>query len=243
MKTKSVRNMDSSQQISIVRGIFSSVSRRYDFLNHFFSLRRDVAWRRRTVREMRFTPNGEFLDVATGTADLAIECARHYPDIRVTGIDFVPEMLAVGQQKLEAAGLTQRVSLLEGDATALNFESDRFDVTAAAFGIRNIPNRNQALAEMLRVTQKGGQVMILELTVPEPGIMRSLYNVYLQHIMPLSAGLFLKKRGAYEYLADSIMNFPTRREFVKQLESAGLVNCRAIPLTLGICTLYIGEAP
>jgi demethylmenaquinone methyltransferase/2-methoxy-6-polyprenyl-1,4-benzoquinol methylase len=242
-KNKSVRNMDSQQQINIVRGIFSAVSRQYDFLNHFFSLRRDVAWRRRAVREMSFGRTNRFLDVATGTADLAIECAQKHPQVSVTGIDFVPQMLEIGYKKVVSAELIERVELLPGDATALEFKPDSFDVAAAAFGIRNIPDRQLALREMIRVTVAGGQIMILELTVPEAGIIRSFYNFYLQKIMPLTAALFMRKRSAYEYLADSIINFPTRREFLAIMEKEGLLNCRAISMTLGICTLYIGEVP
>jgi len=227
--------------VNVVRDIFSSISDRYDFLNRFLSLRQDLAWRRKTVLEMQFFKTNRFLDVATGTGDLAIDCAKAYPDVSVTGIDFVQEMVDVGIKKLVAANLQDKVDLRQGDATALEFDDNSFDVAAIAFGIRNIPDRKRALAEMRRIVVEFGMVLVLELTTPEPGFRRSVYGFYLNKILPKVAKAFTKNYAAYEYLADSIMNFPTQKEFLLLMESQGLTNCKAIPLTLGICTLYIGQ--
>ncbi len=237
----SVRQMSSEQRVSIVRDIFASISGRYDFLNRFLSLRQDISWRRRAVREMRFFKTNRFLDVATGTGDLAIDCAKSYPNVSVTGIDFVQEMVDVGIKKVAATNLQEKVDLLQGNATELGFDDNSFDVAATAFGIRNIPDRKNTLSEMRRVVVKSGIVMVLELTTPEPGFRRSVYSFYLNKMLPKVAKIFTKKYAAYEYLADSIMNFPTQKEFLLLMESQGLINCRAIPLTLGICTLYIGQ--
>ncbi len=237
----SVREMSDDQRISIVKDIFASVTDRYDFLNRFLSGRRDVAWRKRTVQEMNFFNTNRFLDVATGTGDLALYCANTYPDVIVTGVDFVHEMVDKGIEKVSNQHLTDRVELKWGDATNIEFDDDSFDVTAIAFGIRNIPDKDKALSEMKRIIVPDGQVMVLELTTPEPGFWRSIYSFYLNGVLPKLAKWFTKNPAAYEYLADSIMNFPTRREFLSLMKLMGLKNCRAIPLTFGVCTLYIGN--
>jgi len=236
-----VRQMSDEQRVGIVRDIFSSISGKYDFLNRFLSLRQDLLWRRRAVREMRFFRTNRFLDVATGTGDLAIDCAKAFVEASVTGVDFVPEMIDAGQKKLIAASLQERVDLRHGDATALEFDDNSFDVAAIAFGIRNTPDRKRVLVEMRRVVVESGMVMVLELSTPEPGVRRSIYSFYLNRVLPKVAKLFTKNAAAYEYLADSIMNFPVRSEFLEIMMDVGLVSCRAIPLTFGICTLYIGE--
>ncbi|MDP6628150.1 MAG: bifunctional demethylmenaquinone methyltransferase/2-methoxy-6-polyprenyl-1,4-benzoquinol methylase UbiE [Candidatus Marinimicrobia bacterium] len=233
--------MTDDQRIGIVKDIFASVTEKYDFLNRFLSGRRDVAWRKRTVSEMKFFQTNRFLDVATGTGDLALDCANTYPDVNVTGVDFVQEMVDKGSEKVSTQQLKDRVELKWGDATNLQFDNNSFDVTAIAFGIRNIPDKEKALSEMKRIIVEKGQMMALELTTPEPGFWRSTYSFYLNGVLPKLAKMFTKNPAAYEYLADSIMNFPTRREFVAIMESIGLKNCRAIPLTFGVCTLYIGE--
>ena len=237
----SVQDMSDDQRIGIVKDIFASVTDKYDFLNRFLSGWRDVAWRKRTVQEMNFFNTNRFLDVATGTGDLALDCANTYHDVNVTGVDFVQEMVDNGLKKVENQNLKERVMLKWGDATNLEFDDNSFDVTAIAFGIRNIPDKKKAFSEMNRIIVPNGQVMVLELTTPEPGFWRNIYSFYLNGVLPKLAKWFTKNPAAYEYLADSIMNFPTRREFVTLMESMGLKNCKAIPLTFGVCTLYIGN--
>lgn len=237
----SVQEMNDEQRIGIVKDIFASVTDNYDFLNRFLSGRRDVAWRKRTVSEMQFFNTHRFLDVATGTGDLALDCANTYPDVNVVGVDFVQEMVNNGMKKVDTQNLNHRVDLKWGDATNIEYEDDSFDVTAIAFGIRNIPDKEKALSEMKRIIVPGGQVMVLELTTPKSGFWRNTYNFYLNGVLPKLAKWFTKNPSAYEYLADSIMNFSTRREFLALMESMGIKNCRAIPLTFGVCTLYIGQ--
>ncbi len=240
-KYPSVKEMTDDQRIRIVKEIFSSVTDKYDFLNRLLSGRRDVTWRKRTIKEMNFFNTHRFLDVATGTGDLALDCAKTNTDINVVGVDFVQEMVDRGIEKITSQNLLDKVELKWGDATNLEFEDNAFDVTAIAFGIRNIPDKEKALLEMKRIIVPEGQVMVLELTTPEPGFWRTFYNFYLNGLLPKLARIFTTNPSAYEYLADSIMDFPTRREFVALMESVGLKNCRAIPLTFGVCTLYIGK--
>jgi len=236
-----VNQMTDDQRIGIVKNIFVSVTDKYDFLNRFLSGRRDVSWRKRTVVEMNFFNTNRFLDVATGTGDLALDCANTNPNVNVTGLDFVQEMVDKGIVKVSNQNLKGRVELKWGDATNIEFDDNSFDVTAIAFGIRNIPDKEKALSEMKRVIVEDGQVMVLELTTPKPGFWQSTYSFYLKKILPKLARIFTNNPTAYEYLADSIMNFPTRKEFLTHMESVGLKNCKAIPLTFGVCTLYIGQ--
>jgi demethylmenaquinone methyltransferase/2-methoxy-6-polyprenyl-1,4-benzoquinol methylase len=237
----SVQEMSDDQRIGIVKDIFASITDKYDFLNRFLSGRQDVSWRKRTVFEMKFFNTNRFLDVATGTGDLALDCANTYPEVNVTGVDFVQEMVNNGLKKVDAQYLNNRVELKWGDATQIEFDDNSFDVTAIAFGIRNIPDKEKALSEMKRIIVPDGQLMVLELTTPELGFWRNVYSFYLNGVLPKLAKWFTKNPAAYEYLADSIMNFPTRREFLALMESMGLKNCKAIPLTFGVCTLYIGQ--
>ena len=224
-----------------VKDIFASVTDKYDFLNRFLSGPRDVAWRKRAVFEMNFFNTNRFLDVATRTGDLALDCANTHQDVQVTGVDFVQEMVNNGLKKVDTQNLEHRVELKWGEATNIDYIDDTFDVTAIAFGIRNIPNKEKALSEMKRIIVPDGQIMVLELTTPEPGFWRSTYSFYLNSVLPKLAKFFTKNPAAYEYLADSIINFPSRGEFLALMESMGLKNCRAIPLTFGVCTLYIGQ--
>jgi demethylmenaquinone methyltransferase/2-methoxy-6-polyprenyl-1,4-benzoquinol methylase len=237
---KQVMPPTDEERVGYVREMFSRITPRYDFLNRFLSLRRDVAWRRSTVKRMRFFSTYSFLDVATGTADLAIAAALMHLDITVTGVDFVPEMLALGREKIRGTGLPDRVELIEGDAMHLPFENDTFDVAAIAFGIRNIPDRVRALSEMARVVAPGGQVMVLELTPPQSGLSRGLYGLYLRRLLPRIGRFFSGNRRAYCYLAESIMDFPTPDEFTEIMRSAGLQRVEKVPLTLGVAHLHIG---
>ena len=236
-----VSQMNQNQRIEIVKDIFSSVTSKYDFLNRLLSLRQDLTWRKKTVMQMRFFKSYKFLDMATGTGDLAIDAVNIHPNIEAIGLDFVQEMVDYGNAKIKDQNLKDRVSLKWGDATNINYEDNTFDVTAMAFGIRNIPDKIKALTEMKRVVIPDGQILILELTTPDPGFFRNIYSLYLNRILPKMAKKFTANPAAYEYLADSIMNFPTRSEFISLLDFLGFRNIKTIPLSLGICTLYIAN--
>jgi len=227
----------------LVKEIFSTITVRYDFLNHFLSLRRDIAWRRFAVEKMHFARTNRFLDVACGTGDLSIGVALNHPSIMITGIDFVAEMLRVGKNKVRQKGLSDRLILLQSDARQLPFADNSFDVAAIAFGIRNIPDRMEALKEMLRVTGPGGQVMVLEMIFMQNRLFKLFYYLYLNHLLPLLAKIFSKNAAAYHYLADSIMNFPTPTVFVQMMKDAGMKNVKKYPLTFGVTYLFVGEKP
>jgi demethylmenaquinone methyltransferase / 2-methoxy-6-polyprenyl-1,4-benzoquinol methylase len=238
-----VKKMTTSQQTGIVRHLFSTIHQRYDFLNHFFSAGRDMAWRRFAVGKMRFFQSNRFLDVATGTADLAIEAAERNPHIQVTGIDFVREMMTVGQQKINQRRLSNRIRLICGDALNLPFPEGIFDVAGIAFGIRNIPKYLQAMEEMSRVVVAGGQVIVLEMHFPQNRYFRRLYHLYLNRILPWTARFFARNPSAYYYLADSITHFPTPDAFAELMKQAGLIGIEQFPLSRGIAYLHIGIKP
>lgn len=239
----SVRVQTDSERIGIVKEIFSTVTPKYDFLNHFLSLRRDVAWRRFTVGRMSFFRTGRLLDVATGTADLAIAAARAHPQIAVTGVDFVKDMLDAGQAKIDRKAPGEKIALVQGDALSLPFPDDSFDVASMAFGIRNIPDKMRALREMARVIVPGGHVMILEMGFTPNWFSKLMYRTYLNRILPRVAGRFSLNPAAYGYLADSIMNFPSPEAFLALMKDAGLGELKKHKLTFGATYLYTGVKP
>ncbi|MFZ2800051.1 MAG: ubiquinone/menaquinone biosynthesis methyltransferase, partial [Syntrophorhabdus sp.] len=172
----SVRDVTEKERVGMVKEIFSTITPRYDFLNHFLSLRRDMAWRRFAIKKMHFFKTKQLLDIACGTGDLSVDAAQKYPDITVCGVDFVSEMIRAGQKKINREGLTKRIQFMTGDALHLPFRDNTFDVAAMAFGIRNIPDRQGALREMRRVIVPGGQIMILEMTFTRNRFFQIFYN-------------------------------------------------------------------
>ncbi len=242
-KYPSVSTITQTEHIKIVKEIFSTITKRYDFLNHFLSMRRDIAWRRFTVKKMQFFHTYRLLDVACGTADIAIMAAMKKPGISVAGIDFVQEMLEIGQKKINRKGLSNRISLIRSDAVALPFADNTFDAACIAFGIRNIPDRVSAIKEMMRIIVPGGQVLVLEMTFSRKSIFRRLYHTYLNRILPNLAKRFSVNAGAYFYLADSIMNFPAPDEFAQIMENIGFTQVSIYRLTMGITYLHTGIKP
>jgi demethylmenaquinone methyltransferase/2-methoxy-6-polyprenyl-1,4-benzoquinol methylase len=236
----SIKEITDQERIHMVKEIFSTVTARYDFLNHFLSLRRDVAWRRFTARCMPVLGTNRLLDIATGTADLAVAVAQRHRNVTVTGVDFVKDMLDVGRAKIARKGLSDRIQMVQGDALSLPFPDYSFDAATMAFGIRNIPDKMQALREMARVVVPGGRVMILEMCFTPNWFSSLMYRTYLNRILPRIAGRFSLNPAAYGYLADSIMNFPAPDAFLKLMKDAGMVDLKKYKLTFGATYLYIG---
>ena len=218
---------------------FDSIAHRYDLLNRILSMGLDPHWRKKAVRALELDDAHRALDVATGTADLALAIADAYPDLRVDGIDPSVEMLAIGQEKLHKRKLHERITLREGDGQALPFEDNTFDGAAVSFGIRNFPDRLAGLHEMTRVTRKGGKVVILELSEPRRGPMAAIARSYVHHVVP-RVGSLLSGSKEYRYLQESIAAFPPAEEFMEMMDAAGLqdVDCR--PLTFGVVNLFVG---
>jgi len=238
-----VATVTGAQHIDMVEDIFSTIPGRYDFLNHLMSFSLDRGWRAFAVEKMRFFRTHRFLDIATGTGDLAIAAACAYPAIQVTGLDFAREMMAVATDKIDRLRLSDRIALLQGDAMQIPLPDRSVDVSAVAFGIRNMPDRKKALKEMRRVTTPGGQVMVLEMNFPRQAWWAGGYRLYLRYIMPRIAAAFTKNPAAYRYLADSIMNFTQPDAFARLMREAGLKNVVQYPLTLGTTYLHVGKRP
>jgi demethylmenaquinone methyltransferase/2-methoxy-6-polyprenyl-1,4-benzoquinol methylase len=238
-----VSTLGAEDRVRVVSDIFATLHARYDFLNRFLSVRRDVAGRRAAVRRMRFHHTHALLDVAAGTADLSLEAARSHPAISITGVDFSPRMLEVGRVKLRRRGLEGRVTLREADALHLPFPDSSFDVAAIAFGMRNIPDMQRALREMTRVTVPGGQVMVLEMTFAPAPLLRGVYRAYLTRILPVIAAPFTANAAAYSYLQDSILHFPSPAALAARMREAGLTETRYHALSNGIAYLHVGKKP
>lgn len=226
-----------------IRALFSGIASRYDRINRQQSFRRDISWRRFTARKMRFFNTMRYLDVATGTADLALEAVLRYQGISAVGVDISEDLLHIGRSKISESNLHDRIELMQGNALDLKFEDKSFDVAGIAFGIRNINDRLHALREMTRVVVPGGQVMVLELAFHGTGIIKPAYYVYLKAVIPLMARLFAKDPGAYGYMGRSIMEFPSPEEFCTTMQGAGLVGVRSWPLTFGVARLFTGTRP
>lgn len=220
--------------------MFDQIAERYDLLNRVMSMGVDRGWRKKAVAALALPPGAQVLDLATGTGDLALQIARQHEDATVVGTDPSVGMLEIGIDKAARAGLAERVQLQEGDAQALPFDDDRFDGCSIAFGIRNVPDRAAALAEMARVTKPGGRVAILELSDPKVGVLSPLARFHIHQVIPRIGGILSGSRE-YRYLEESIAAFPPPVEFANLMESCGLRVLQVVPLTFGACTLFVAE--
>jgi demethylmenaquinone methyltransferase/2-methoxy-6-polyprenyl-1,4-benzoquinol methylase len=226
-----------------VRRMFGQIAGRYDFLNHLLSLGVDRYWRWRTVR--RVPPVGELpiLDVCTGTGDLALAYDRAAGrKLCIVAADFCHEMLGIGRQKSAAAGADGRITFLEADAQQLPLPSDVFQIVSVAFGLRNVADTDRGLAEMVRVAAPGGRVAVLEFSSPTWKPLKAIYGWYFRHVLPRVGQFFSRNTSdAYEYLPQSVDEFPQGEALAAKMRAAGLSDVRCYPLTLGIATLYVGE--
>jgi demethylmenaquinone methyltransferase/2-methoxy-6-polyprenyl-1,4-benzoquinol methylase len=221
-------------------GMFDAIAARYDLLNRLLSLGIDQGWRHRTAGELGETGVSRILDLATGTGDLAIQIAAKYPTARIEAVDPSARMLDVARKKMNARGLLDRINLEIGVAEKLPYPDRHFDAVSIAFGIRNVPDRLRALAEMARVTRSGGRIAILELSEPQSGFLGPLARFHVHTVVPWLGGLLSGSRE-YQYLQRSIAAFPPPTEFARMMEQAGLQVLRVAPLTFGVCHLYVGE--
>ena len=222
-----------------VERMFDAISPKYDLLNRVFSLGIDQGWRRKVMRLVAREPVEHLLDVATGTADLAILASKRVP--RVTGVDISEGMLSHGRTKVAKRGLQQRVVLQQADSAALPFAEATFDAVTVAFGVRNFEELERGIAEMRRVLKPNGRLFVLEFSKPRSTPFRQLFRLYFHRVMPFFGKLVSKDKAAYTYLPKSVDAFPEGPEFVRIMERTGLRECSAEPLTGGIATLYVGR--
>ncbi len=221
--------------------MFNDIAPKYDFLNHFLSLGIDKIWRRKVIRKIINDNPTDVLDIATGTADLAILLARKHPRVNIIGIDLAENMLAVGRKKVEEFNLSNRIVLKQGDSLSLPFENDSFDVAMVAFGVRNYENPVKGMEETLRVLRKNGKFYVLEFSMPRRFPMAQLYRFYFWAILPLLGRMVSGHKQAYTYLPESVTAFPDGNNFILLMEKAGFSDCKYRKLSFGIATIYEGK--
>lgn len=224
-----------------IAAMFDRIAFRYDFLNRFLSGGIDLYWRRRAIRRVMDLHPQQILDVATGTADMAIMMTRYLSPEKITGIDISNGMLDIGRQKIARHKLQDRIVLQQGDSENLDFPDNSFSAITVAFGVRNFENLEKGLKEMLRVLTPAGRLVILEFSKPRIIGVRQLYNFYCRRIAPRVGRAVSHSGEAYQYLNDSIKAFPEGKDLVRILDKCGYANTRIKRLSLGICSIYTGE--
>ncbi len=223
-----------------VEHMFDDIALKYDFLNHVLSFNIDKLWRKK-VRSIIEQKNAKkILDVATGTADLAITLAS-LPQRNITGIDISKNMLAVGQKKIEERKLTSQIQLQQADSENLPFDTNTFEAVTVAFGIRNFENLEKGLHEIKRVLQPNANLVILEFSKVKKFPFKQLYHLYARYIMPSVGKLFSKSAIAYTYLPNSVEVFPEGEQLCLILQHIGFKNIVCKPQTFGVATIYIAE--
>lgn len=219
--------------------MFDAIAPRYDVANAVLSFGVDRGWRRRAVDAALAKAPRDVLDVATGTADLALALARSAPAANVVGVDFAENMLAVGREKARRRGL--RVALEVGDGLALDAPDASVDALTIAFGLRNFADVDAGLREFRRVLRPGGRLVVLEFPPPPPGAFGTAFRTYFLRILPVLGGLLTGHPGAYGYLPQSTLAFPEPEALATRMESAGFDAVTWRPLTFGVAALHVAD--
>jgi demethylmenaquinone methyltransferase/2-methoxy-6-polyprenyl-1,4-benzoquinol methylase len=222
--------------------MFDRIAPTYDLVNRLLSFNLDVRWRREVHSHLPKVDDLRLLDLATGTGDQVIAMTRTGGIGSAVGMDMSVEMLAIGREKVAEAGLSEVISMENGDATALPFEDDSFDAVTISFGIRNVVHVDKALAEMRRILRPGGRAIILEFSLPRNPVVRLGHLMYLRYVLPLVGGLVSGDWNAYRYLNTTIEAFPYGEAFTAKMRDAGFEQAQANPVTFGIATIYVGAA-
>ena len=224
-----------------IERMFSAIAPRYDLLNRLLSAGRDRVWRREAIRAAALPAVGRLLDVCTGTADMALEAVRQFPEARIAGVDVSASMLRLGCAKTARAGLSSRIRLAVAPAEALPFPDGTFDAATVAFGLRNVADRRLGLAEMRRVLRPGGRAVVLEFTTLPGGLFRAVYLWYFHCVLPAIGGLISGQPSAYAYLPASVAEFPEPEALSGWMCDAGFRDVSYRLLTCGIVAIHVGK--
>ena len=223
-----------------IRDMFDRIAPRYDLLNRLLSLGIDRRWRRFAVRQLSVPEGGMVLDIATGTGDVALEIGRQTDSsVKIVGSDFTQGMLVLGRDKAAESPYSDRILMVNAPCESMPHPDAIFDGITIAFGIRNVVDRQKGLNEMVRVLKPGGRAVILEFATPLNSFFRVVYHFYFLRVLPWLGGL-ISQRSAYQYLPDSVMEFPDRESFKGMMEEAGFVDVKVHNLTGGIAAVHVG---
>lgn len=222
-----------------VEQMFDNIAPTYDKLNHILSFNIDRIWRRRVMRIVRRSHAQKIMDVATGTGDLAIAMAKRVVGTHIIGVDLSEEMLQVARTKIEKLGLKERIEVYKGDAENLNIvDSDSIDAATVAFGVRNFENLEKGLSEIYRTLRKGGKFVVLEFSIPRNRFIRWVYAQYSHRLLPRIGAMLSKDRKAYDYLPDSVEEFPSPERFAEILRGVGFKDIKLRSQSFGIAYIY-----
>jgi len=233
------KDKDGSKREQVAE-MFDNISPKYDLLNHVLSGGVDIYWRKRAIKLLRKQQPKVILDIATGTGDFAIEALSLKPE-KIVGVDISEGMLAVGREKIIKLGKQNIITLQSGDSESLSFTNNYFDAVIVSFGVRNFQNLLAGLTEMNRVMKPNGTCVVVEFSKPRSFPFKQLYNGYFKYILPLIGKTISKDSSAYTYLPESVQAFPDGDAFLEIYNKAGFKNTKCIPLTFGICSIYIGQ--
>ncbi len=233
--------MDKSRET--IGGMFDRIAPSYDLLNKVLSLYLDVLWRKKALKHLAVKDDEQVLDIATGTGDLALEALKTGAACRVCGLDFSEEMMRAAAAKRDRLGLRNRYLLACGDALRMPFKERSFDGAMVAFGVRNMPDVEGFFREAHRILRDGGRLAVLELSLPANPFIRECYLLYFKKFLPLIGSLLSGRSTAYHYLRDSVLDFYAPRQVEELLCNSGFTVLRSIPLSFGVCHLYLAEKP
>ena len=224
-----------------VANMFNNIAFRYDFLNRFLSAGIDIGWRKKAINELKELNPALVLDVATGTADVALLTHKILGTKKIIGIDIADGMLNIGRKKINEQNLSEHITLLNGNSEQLGFDDNYFNGITVAFGVRNFQQLEKGLSEMLRVLKPGGKMIVLEFSKPTTFGISQFYQLYMNFITPSIGKLFSKNKEAYQYLNDSVQAFPEGDTFLKIMNEVGFTQTYLKKLSFGICTIYCGS--
>lgn len=235
------RDVPEQQKVGLVAEVFRSVAGRYDLMNDLMSLGVHRLWKQFTLSQSGVRPEQQVLDVAAGTADLAMGFARRLQGSGSLVVsDINSAMLARGRERMLDAGAVGNVSYVLADAERLPFADDRFHCISIGFGLRNVTRQQQALGSMFRCLRPGGRLLILEFSQPVSPLLRGAYDAYSFNVLPRLGRMVAGDEGAYQYLVESIRKHPAQQPLKEMMEQAGFERVRYHNLTGGIVALHVG---